>query len=724
MFLLPDYCQIAPQLTPCSGTTFRQDSIFLKSFPGQTLTLPSGSYFFAANPNLYQSLDRNDVLNYAINYLKTALVNLDLWNDLESEPPRLLLVLPDKTRTAIATHLLLDAVCALKQEYERLQFSILFGLGTHPPMTKASLINLLGKERYQILELLHIPLRQQTTVAPVMPQAQIKVRDMVTIADISAHSFAVFNTFIDQLQQSLQLAITANQRGDLNTNFLLKKNIDDAHFCTNYEQNKQNQTAPVATNVSEQFRDNDEYTLSVPLDLWQHHLTIVAGDTELHPYEGRGGSGGIHKMLVVGLANIQAICRTHSTKILLDTQTRAGQGLNTFVQSLDYLANCLKKALVADPHSLARTYPLGFSIVSLKGKSINGFWFGQEEECRQRLTAIAKESRTVILPEKVHIVVADTEPKKGTDILAGARALQYLSEWDSEDNPLLADTPRQRVALLFNSCHEKQNNHGIGTKGTKAQLDVLGKLVQAKIPQLKQELSLYSNLDQALGILRNHRREILISWTRHLQLISEMDDFLVMVKNSVLTIQELLELGLNTTETTDFLQATLATYANSYSEQGKSIQKLLDIYSAGESANLNSTILTKITALQAYYQRSDGLGEVVQRALRCLSLLHKFETFLLATNNPNVLHYFDKLDPDLSIFLPAALQSNFNQNNLRFSLLGLIGINLNHYSPQQCLQLAIAYVHQYNPHPQNLKIAFLQEPLIVHHSSTVADPAE
>lgn len=126
-------------------------------------------------------------------------------------------------------------------------------------------------------------------------------------------------------------------------------------------------------------------------------------------------------------------------------------------------------------------------------------------------------------------------------------------------------------------------------------------------------------------------------------------------------------------------------------------------------------MITKIDQLQQYYQLSEGLGEGGQRVLRCLKLLHKFETFLLATDNQTVLDYLAKLDPDLNNYLPPALRKILDKQKIHLNLLGIRGINLTVYSPQQCLELAINYGQYYNHESQDLRIAFLQEPLIVYH---------
>ncbi|MBE9174520.1 DUF2088 domain-containing protein [Synechocystis salina LEGE 06155] len=709
MFSLPNCCQIAPRRPEQLHEYHSQRPITLQSFPELSLTLPEGSYYLTAKTNLYENFSHSQVFNACIDYLEKALESLKILDS--KTPAKLLLVFPDHTRTAIATRLLLDIIFHFKEIRKNIQFTILFGLGTHPPMTNTDISQYLGEERYHKLIDLGVTIRQQTTIAPVEPQVKIKVQDQIKLDEISDYSFVNLNRSTVQTQQQLHQAIshlnTVNL-SNLNKTLLIEYQLDFANQAD--ELNKKSQQ--IITDRLDNLNQSQEYYLSLPEELWQHHLTIVAGDTELHPYERRSGSGGLNKMLVVGLANIQTIRRSHSTKVLLSSPTNLDATENAFVHTLDYLVECFNQSLLVHTPCLARTYPLGFSIISLQNQHINGFWFGQKDKDRQALTAIAKESHTVHLPEKIHILVADTDAKKGTDILAGARALQYLCEWDNEKNCLLADTPRQRVAVLFNPCREQQNHGGIGNQGTKKQLDVLQKIIYSKINLFGGQLRMGKNIDDVIGIIKSYRRQVLTAWHHHLQLISEFDDFLIMVKNLVLTIQELSSLSKHQINTREFLQATLANYANDYSEEGRSIQELLDIYL--NQQNLTA-VIAKIDQLQQYYQLSEGLGEGGQRALRCLKLLHKFETFLLATDNQTVLNYLAKLDPELYKYLPPALRTELNKQNIRLNLLGIWGIDLRVYSPQQCLELAIRYGQYYNHQSQNLRLAFLQEPLIIYH---------
>ncbi len=650
------------------------DPLPLKSFPGQAITLPLGSSVLAANTYEEDSLTRSRVLTECVSYLQQSLEKLGLLKAARS--PRLLLVLPDKTRTAIASHLLLDAVLNLKETYPVLEFTILFGLGTHPLMSEGDLLQLLGKDRYQTLQDLDIPLLQQTTLAPLEQQGQVLVTaDPKEETKISA-SFADLTTAIAQFQQRLE-----QTSGDL-------------HY------------------------PQKPYLLSVPLALWQHDWTIVAGDTQLHPYEGRGGSGGIHKMLVVGLANIQCIRRTHSTKVLLAPHTRVGQEKNPFVRSLDHLAQVLGSSLLSKPNSRVCTLPLGLSVATNSQGQIWGLWLGQQERDRQHLTTILQKTYTVPLSQALHIAIADVEPYRATDILASARPLQYLCQWDEADNPLLADTPRQRVALLFYPCYRTTAQDGIGNTGTKKQLDVLQQFVQACQGQLQVSLAGVERWEEVFDILAVYRQRVLEKWADHLHIASETEDFLALLKKLARLVHHFqsLKLDEDATEIRNAFKAILKKYANPYGEVGQALGEFLKTYEAdGEIEEL----LLQIRGLQDLYDEHEGLGEGGQRALRLLILLQKFETFLIATNNPAVLAYLSQLDPDIRSFLPSVLQSSLPAIDLRLGLLGIVGIDLHQNSPQAAIENAIAYARYHNPQILDPHIGLIQDPLILHRTEGV-----
>ncbi|BFM40193.1 hypothetical protein OLK001_21190 [Synechocystis sp. LKSZ1] len=676
----------------------------LSSFPGQTLTLPMGSYVLASRPNLYGTLSRERVLAECMTYLRQALDHLGL-----SSPPRLLLVLPDKTRTNIAAHLLLDVVLSLQTECPGLQFTVLFGLGTHPPMTEQDLEQWLEPQRYHQLKIRGISLRQQTTLAPLQPQATVEVREF---PEMSASSFSALHQAITQLQGHLTAMTSPGEPLTLERYLEREQALKETtpfQTASTGPENPPASTVPLATAAQQGF------SLSLPLELWQHHLTLVAGDTELHPYEVRGGSGGIHKMLAVGLADLQTIRRTHSTRILLDATSPTAEANNAFVRSLDHIIADLYQDLLHRPDSLACTIPLGLSIASLQPGCINGLWLGQAEPARQQLTRIVRHSNTVRLSQATHLVIGDADRKKGTDILAGARALQTLCEEDRGDNVLLADSPRQRVALLFNPCLETRNHGGIGNLGTKKQLDVLGQLVHECQGILQAQLSAVETFDQALTLVQARRRQILTAWTHHLLLVSDFPDFLDLLKTLIRMLRQLASINFDPQKIGEYLQSSLSNYANHYSDEGRMIHQLQAAYLSQPDLE---ALFYQVSNLQQAYTKMEGLGEGGQRALRLLKILQNFETFLLATDNVMVLNYLEALDPDLAPCLPAPLGSGLINQGLRFGLLGITGIDLTRHACQQALDKAIDYIEFYNSQSKNYQITFLPKPLIIKNPQT------
>lgn len=701
--IFPNVCCVAGSPSGTVTPSTDGDSpLCLTSFPGHDLRFPVGSNLLMSRPSLYGDLGRDGVLAECRTYLHRLLDDIEgLCGDVA---PCLLLVLPDKTRTNMAAHILLDAVLSLQMDWPDLQFTVLFGLGTHPPMTEQDLEQWLESQRYHRLKRRGVRLRQQTTLAPLQPRATVEITDF---PEMSASSFSALHQATAQLQGYLMAIAPPGEPLTLEGYLELEQTLDvTAPFQTDHSRPEglPSRRIPQASIAKRAF------SLSLPMELWQHHLTIVAGDTELHPYEVRGGSGGIHKMLAVGLADLQTIKRTHSARILLEATPRQGSADNAFVRSLDRIMADLYQDLLQRPGSLACTIPLGLSIVSLQAGAIHGLWLGQAEPSRQQLARIVRHSHTVRLSQATHLVVCDTDRKKGTDILAGARALQMLCEEDGADNQLLADSPRQRVALLFNPCLETRNHGGIGNLGTKKQLDVLGQLVQNSQARLQTQLSTVQTFSQALALVRAQRRQVLIDWTHHLLLVSDFPDFLDLLKTLITILQQLVSIGFNTQQIGEYLQSSLSNYANHYSEEGRLIEQLQAAYHT--QADLTA-ILYQVTNLQQAYEKAEGLGEGGQRALRLLKILQKFETFLIATDNAIVLDYLQALDPDLKAFLPPNLRESLTDKSLQFSLLGIVGINLSQYSCQKSLEKAMSYTEFYNPNDKQYQITFIPRPLII-----------
>ncbi len=668
---LSEYLLLAPRQDRKFSLTPELE-VALKSFPGQALTLPQGSHQLAANPDKYAGFERPQLLEDCLAYLEKALQSLDLL--LGANPCRLLLILPDKTRTAIAAHLLVDAMLILKERYPPLELTVLFGLGTHQPMTEAEMIRFLGETRYEQLKNLGVPLKQQTTLDPLMPQGEVYLDDHgVPGEELDPVSFADLMTALHDL------AALVPEPSGLESQKLI-------HSC---------------------------HTLSLPLDLWQHDLAIVAGDAQLHPYEGRSGSGGIHKMLVVGLANIQSIRSTHNTRILLAPHTRVGNPDNAFVRSLDRLVSSLTKSLQTRLDSRACTLPLGLSVATNGNDHIYGLWLGQQESQRQRLAAVLQETFTATLPQSLHLVVSDVQPHKGTDVLASARALQYLCQWDETDNVLLSGEPHQRVALLFHPQPDQTDPETIANRGTKKHLDVLVQLVQERRSLITQKLAQSPDCEQFLACHQRHRQALLSDWMQHLKLVSEAHIFLAHLSTLAIAVETLQHLNVETQKQTiaqETLKTILKSYSNPYSDIGRALGDLYKIYETSQNIK---ALLHKIQHYQAIFKNHEGLGEGGQRTLRLVMLLEKFQTLLIATDHSAVLRYLPTLDLDLTSLLPQALRPAWQNVALPMGILGIIGIDLGQYSPQNALDIAIAYTQHYNADILEPKMGFLHDPLII-----------
>lgn len=687
-----------------SPPSYQGEPLFLNNFPQTAVSLPSGSQVFASSTPSYQAIPRQRVLDHSVNYLSQVLKTLALTDT--ASPLQLLLVLPDKTRSPIAGRLLIDCVLRVQAQFPALTFSLLFGLGTHPPMTSHEIEQHLETTRYQRLLKQNIPIYQQTTRDPCLPTQTVWVSKS---PEMQWTSFAALGRMLADYQADGRQRQAATPPHSLERYLALQGIMTDSHDALRH---------PVADSGPEKAAmgespavvNGDRHGLIVPQLLWDHHLTLVAGDTDLHPYEGRGGSGGIHKMLTIALADLGTIRLSHGPRILLDPQTRVGGGENAFVRILDQLADALGNALITDVGSQARTRPLGFSLLSLQNDEIHGVWWSQQESSRQQLTAVKLRRQTHSLSHPLHLVVTEAEVGKGTDILAGARALQYLADWDSPDNTILRATPHQRVALLFNPCNEGQNHGGIGNHGTKQQLQVLQGLAREHQAQLRHELSTVTSLSHCLTLLQHHRRDVLNRWLHHLQLVSEIDDFLAVVGDLVKLIQLLDAGGQSSVALQEDLQAILSIYSSPYSEEGRAIAGLLGALTQGESL---TAITQRITDLSHRYRTSIGLGAGGQRALRLYRILQKFETLIFATPNETVLDFLEHLDPDLCPLLPPAIADEFMAKTISCRLLGIVGIDLNQHTAQTAVDWGIHYTRFYNPQVADPQIGFLRQSLIL-----------
>ena len=423
-------------------------------------------------------------------------------------------------------------------------------------------------------------------------------------------------------------------------------------------------------------------TLQVPELLWRCDLLLVAGDTDLHPYEGRAGSGGIHKMLAIGVGCMSSVRITHALDVLTHPETRPGASGNRFVQLVDSFALQIIRALRATGPLQAD--PIGISVVSRQQDRVEAFWMGDREEERAGLMEPLLRERTLRLRENVELVVADTEQEKGTDLLAGARNLHLLCNLNTRDNPILCPKAVCCSALLFNACHAGSHGLGIGNSGTVLHLQALLQFSQERWRSLLSPEEMQRRRPGALpvGQWDLHRRlktTILDRWEKYLHLVSNEEQVFGELE------QALEEACRSEAVETIRLMKPLALLNASLPHSFGAHRHLFE--------GCRSRLLDRgpLVALDFLRQSSDrlgfkGLGEGGQRALRLLALLRTFDQLHVATANPVVLHFIDQFNP------PAVQANNDGGNPVQaidlhpFGLIGLHGLSLRTQSPQQALE--------------------------------------
>lgn len=462
----------------------------------------------------------------------------------------------------------------------------------------------------------------------------------------------------------------------------------------------------------------DEVMIRLPEMLWHCDLMLVAGDTDLHPYEGRAGSGGIHKMIAIGVGCLSAIRMTHSMDVLTDRLTRPGQSGNRFVALVDHFAQAIIAALMP-PSGRLLARPIGISVVARLADQPEAFWMGSCEEQRAELMEPLARERTIALSEPVNVVIADTEREKSTDLLAGARSLHFLCNFDDDDNQLLCRASPCRTALLFNSCHEARNAHGIGNTGTMLHLQALKQFAQEAWQSLDRPDDDWFSADSESSLLQGYRvgrqlkLAILDRWERYLHLVSEEDE----------------------------LFARLDSALSDSSRAQSSIKDVLTLldhalpHSFGAHRHVLAGTRHRLmgsdadSALAFLRQATDqlgfkGLGEGGQRALRLLAILRTFDQLLVATDNPVVLEFLEDFCPPMASWAcPDHLESlPTDVPALPLGLIGLLGISLQSMTPQQGLDLAVARHRQLQEaigiatqpvRDLPLRVAFLQQPVIL-----------
>lgn len=537
----------------------------LNSFPGLELRPPPGCQLLVGPSQPETPLDPEPLRGS----LRQAVVERLRLAGRSMSASAVVLLLPDKTRRAEASHLAIDALLELQDQHPGLRFQVIFGLGTHPLMGEADLEALLGQERLATLRGRAVPLQQQTTLAP-LPSRQLPI------------------------------------------------------------------PAPHGLGA-----DGQVLSIPMPAALWDADLILVAGNTELHPYERRCGSGGIHKMLAIGIGPPLVIQRSHTPSVLLDPlDPPRDDGTNRFVALIDAVAEAIVASLLHDHRSRLACPPLGFSlVVSGQGQPLAS-WLSDRERDRAQLAALVARRQTVSLRQPVSFVIADPEHNKGTDLLAGARNLHLLCMAHSDSNPLLDASAPCRVAVLLNPCHESANHGGIGNRGTVDHLQALLAFRQEEQALLlrRLEASGAGAVDAAVA-WRQSRARLLRRWEHYLRHSAEDE---AAIKQLVARLQRLADdsqAGAAAAE----LAARLLQEAIDHSWGGR--RRLLEQARTQLAAGVEASATWLRQAAASWLFQ--GLGEGGQRALRLLCLLNHFDELIVVTANPAVLAFLESLDPPL-----------------------------------------------------------------------------
>ena len=473
-------------------------------------------------------------------------------------------------------------------------------------------------------------------------------------------------------------------------------------------------------------RTGETVVLQVPEQLWSCDLLLVAGDTDLHPYEGRAGSGGIHKMLAIGVGCMSTVRITHSLDVLTDRLTRPGETGNRFVQLIDHFALEIIRAL-RGPSGRLLSDPLGISVVCRQRDQVEAFWIGDREEERAALMEPLARGHTLIMRASVDVVIADTEREKGTDLLAGARSLHLLSNFNDGGNTILSRNSPCRSALLFNPCHEQRNAQGIGNSGTVLHLQALLQFSLETWRSIPVETGeegelLETSLIRRLDFSDHLKTEILDRWERYLFLVSEEE-----------TVFGALEQA---------LEDAVGQDAGTPKPALRPLQMLDQALpnSFGAHHHLFSGVRARLlcsdpfTALEFLRQASDefgfkGLGEGGQRALRLLALLRTFDQLHVATDNPVVLDFLRQFSPGAEPVNSAEAGDSQGIETWPFGLIGLYGISLRDHTPQQALEHTLHHHNlvtqaRHKTEGQEIRssssLAFLQQPVILKCRGLVA----
>lgn len=732
-----------------------QMSLELRSFPTQRIAVTPDTYIFAPQSKGLVPRPRPELIAAGLAHLQQAIRMAEARHQRSVE--RLLLVLPDKTRTQMAANLLIDSVLALIETYPHLELSVLYGLGTHPLMDAATIQKMIGTERHQKLSTLDTHFYQQSTKAVTNPMAFVTVwqdspeQEIIEpcLSSLKTHLTSAWTAaqqrgeqiwlgiFPDiALRREAELVALLRSLGETMVDGCKPILVDcrDAAFNAHLQAKlgEQNGSVQVHTpflglpqdansNLDIRFidchgkqgvvlRQGEKYVIEVPEQLFTHDLTIIAGDTRIHPYEGRYGSGGINKMLAVGIASLNEIRRSHSTRILTHPLTCPGEPSSPFVSRVAATARSIRETMLTRSKTRSMAAPYGLTAI---GKTEAAIWeiaFGQDESARRQLSTLFTQRYTVTVKAPLDVVISDVAPHKATDITAGARALQYLTDWHRPDNVLLNHPMQGCVALLFNPCNEPKNNAGVGNDGTKLHMDVLGDFLQQIRPQLSKNLGYATSPEAVQMMLDIARQTVMERWQQHLCSHSELTDWLS-------GLQRIANLGLQQAKQGEvprnvpkLLHERMDQYSWGPNHINRAIQAIE--YQFQKTGDWH-TLVHSLKELASLYQEHEGLGEGGQRTIRLLKLCRAFKTLALATDNLAVLNYLNWLDPALTNHLPPSVRSLYHQHGIRASVLGLVPIHLKHTSANDAVQVAINYGRWHKPRTHSLQVGFLTAPLIL-----------
>jgi len=305
-------------------------------------------------------------------------------------------------------------------------------------------------------------------------------------------------------------------------------------------------------------------------------------------------------------------------------------------------------------------------------------------------------------------VIVDTERRKATDILAGARSLHFLCSFDDPTNQLLLCPPAGRSALMFNACHETKNSNGIGNAGTLLHLNALRSFVHDSIAEARDMGLIQASSGLSDNKRRKLKKDILGRWEDYLRLVSNEDIFFARIERLLIGI---ISTDTNPQEKEPLLKELAhnlnESFAHSFGNHRHVITGTRHHF-ASSGARDALRFLQQSTQALGF----KGLGEGGQRALRLLVILQKFETLYIATDNQHVLDFLVELNhpPGISNLGQPTDQS---ATEAEPNILGLTGISLNAYSPQAALEIALGRHYDQTTPLNDSELAFIQEPVII-----------